>query len=80
MPKKSQEQCTNAALTKCLDFSRVEQHIAATHDIHVKTAEAMFGVPSNQVTSDMRRAARSANFAEMYGVSLQLMTNSREGL
>ncbi len=38
-------------------------------DIHSATAAAIFGKPLNQVTSDMRRNAKSINFGLVYGMS-----------
>ncbi len=48
-----------------------EQLIAAFkagHDIHAATASALFGVPLEQVTPEMRRAAKTVNFGIMYGL------------
>ncbi|MBX7067169.1 MAG: DNA polymerase I [Parachlamydiales bacterium] len=36
-------------------------------DIHVHTASLIYGVPENQVTSDMRKAAKTVNFGIVYG-------------
>lgn len=38
-------------------------------DIHAATAAKIFGVPHDQVTSDQRRIAKTANFGIMYGIS-----------
>ncbi|NYF25152.1 DNA polymerase I [Sporosarcina sp. JAI121] len=38
-------------------------------DIHTKTAMDVFGVDSESVTSDMRRAAKAVNFGIVYGIS-----------
>ncbi|HJV44189.1 MAG TPA: DNA polymerase I [Bacillota bacterium] len=65
------------------DYSQIElrvlAHIAgdenlkeAFHmnaDIHTKTAMDVFGVPREQVTSDMRRQAKAVNFGIVYGIS-----------
>ncbi len=40
----------------------------AGHDIHAATAAALFGVSINQVTPEMRRAAKVVNFGIMYGL------------
>jgi DNA polymerase-1 len=40
----------------------------AGHDIHAATAAALFGVPVEQVTPEMRRAAKVVNFGIMYGL------------
>ena len=38
-------------------------------DIHTQTASAVFGVPANMVTKEMRRAAKVVNFGIVYGIS-----------
>ncbi len=40
----------------------------AGQDIHAATAAALFGVPVEQVTPEMRRAAKVVNFGIMYGL------------
>lgn len=42
---------------------------AADEDIHTTTAAALFGVPEEQVTPEMRRRAKTINFAVIYGMS-----------
>lgn len=37
-------------------------------DIHTSTAATVFGVPVEQVTSDMRKKAKAVNFGIMYGI------------
>ncbi|HET8626566.1 MAG TPA: DNA polymerase I [Thermomicrobiales bacterium] len=65
------------------DYSQVELRILAHlsgdedliaafrrgEDIHRRTAAAVFNVPLEQVTSDQRRVAKSANFGIIYGLS-----------
>lgn len=38
-------------------------------DIHKKTAADVFGVPVDEVTSDMREASKAVNFGIIYGIS-----------
>jgi len=65
------------------DYSQVELRILAHfsedkklieafengEDIHARTAAEVYGVDIGEVTPEMRRAAKTANFAVIYGVS-----------
>lgn len=65
------------------DYSQVELRLMAhmssdpnmleafnnNEDIHAATAAKIYGVPLNEVTSDMRRKAKTANFGIIYGIS-----------
>ncbi|MGB3586913.1 MAG: DNA polymerase I [Tunicatimonas sp.] len=65
------------------DYSQVELRIMASfaqdetmidafqngQDIHAATASKIFDVPLDEVTPDMRRKAKTANFGIIYGVS-----------
>ncbi|KAA3633413.1 MAG: DNA polymerase I, partial [Calditrichaeota bacterium] len=65
------------------DYSQIELRILAHYaqdksllqafknneDIHKRTAAEVYGVTLEDVTSDMRRAAKTANFSIIYGVS-----------
>ncbi|WP_035756302.1 DNA polymerase I [Hugenholtzia roseola] len=66
-----------------VDYSQIELRImavfsqdqtmiesfAAGRDIHAATAAKIFQVPLEQVTADMRRQAKTANFGIIYGIS-----------
>ncbi|MBO9637541.1 MAG: DNA polymerase I [Siphonobacter aquaeclarae] len=65
------------------DYSQIELRIMAAfsgdasmmeafnrgEDVHKATASKVFNVPIDQVTSDMRRKAKTVNFGIIYGVS-----------
>ena len=65
------------------DYSQVELRIMAAlsgdpalvaafehkRDIHAETAARIYGVPRDEVTADMRRAAKTVNFGIIYGIS-----------
>jgi DNA polymerase I len=38
------------------------------HDIHTRTAAAIYGLPESEVNSDMRRNAKTVNFGVLYGM------------
>ena len=66
------------------DYSQIElrimAHLSNDHnmieafnsgaDIHAATAAKIYNVPLNEVTSDMRRKAKTANFGIIYGISV----------
>jgi DNA polymerase-1 len=65
------------------DYSQVELRIlahmsgdaglisafAGDLDIHTRTASELYGVPMEDVTSEMRRTAKTVNFGVIYGIS-----------
>ncbi len=67
----------------CADYSQIEPRILAhlsqdprllsvfaeEEDIHMATAMEIFGLPSSQITRDMRRAAKTVVFGIVYGIS-----------
>ncbi len=50
------------------DYNMTEAFISG-EDIHRKTAAAVFGVPEESVTDDMRKRAKAVNFGIIYGIS-----------
>ncbi len=66
------------------DYSQIELRIMAHlsgdenmidafrsgHDIHAATAAKIYKLPIEEVTSDMRRKAKTANFGIIYGISI----------
>ena len=66
------------------DYSQIELRIMAHlsgdknmldafnsgHDIHTATAAKIYKIPLNDVDSDMRRKAKTANFGIIYGISV----------
>lgn len=67
----------------CVDYSQVELRLIAEManvkalkqafkddvDIHALTASQVFGVPLDEVDSDLRRQAKAVNFGIIYGIS-----------
>lgn len=47
----------------------MQEAFRSGEDFHAVTASHVFGVPLNEVTSSMRRAAKAANFGIVYGIS-----------
>ena len=50
------------------DYNMKEAFICG-EDIHRKTASAVFGVPEESVTEEMRKKAKAVNFGIVYGIS-----------
>lgn len=48
---------------------RLLQAFAEDRDIHSATAMLLFGVPADGVTAELRRKAKTVNFAVLYGMS-----------
>jgi DNA polymerase I len=75
-----------------LDYSQIELRIVAQmagdeamlrafragQDIHAATAAAIYGVPLEAVTKDMRRHSKAINFGLIYGMSAFGLTRSTE--
>lgn len=70
-----------------IDYSQVELRVAAFlsgdtkmieifkngEDVHQGVASRVFGVPQNEVTSDMRRQAKVINFGILYGMGVNAL-------
>ena len=50
------------------DYNMKEAFISG-QDIHRKTASAVFGIPEEDVTEEMRKKAKAVNFGIVYGIS-----------
>jgi len=75
-----------------VDYSQIELRIVAHmardegmlaafragQDIHATTAAAIYNVPLDQVTKEMRRHAKAINFGLIYGMSAFGLTRSTE--
>lgn len=53
--------------------ARLVQSFEEGNDIHASVAALVFGVKENEVTSDMRRAAKVINFGIIYGMGVQAL-------
>jgi len=56
-------------LAHMADISTLKEAFANGDDIHAITASQMFGVPTTEVNSDLRRKAKTINFGIIYGIS-----------
>lgn len=56
-------------LCNMADVPSLTQAFLNGHDIHTSTASEIFGIPLDQVTSDLRRKAKAINFGIIYGIS-----------
>ena len=56
-------------LAHIADVPQLRQAFEDGIDIHAATASAMFGVPLEGMTSDLRRRAKTINFGIIYGIS-----------
>jgi DNA polymerase-1 len=56
-------------LAHIADIPQLQEAFANGVDIHAATASAMFGVPLDQMTGDLRRQAKTINFGIIYGIS-----------
>jgi DNA polymerase-1 len=56
-------------LAHLTDDERLTTAFLADKDIHKATASDVFGVPEEEITSDMRRVAKTVNFGIIYGLS-----------
>ena len=79
-------------LLVAVDYSQIELRIVAHmaqdktmiaafnagQDIHATTAAGIYGVPLEEVTKEMRRAAKAVNFGLIYGMSAFGLTRSTD--
>ncbi|MAC82041.1 MAG: DNA polymerase I [Rhodobacteraceae bacterium] len=56
-------------LAHIANIPELKQAFADGLDIHAMTASEMFGVPLDQMTTDVRRQAKAINFGVIYGIS-----------
>ena len=56
-------------LAHIADDYNMKEAFLSGDDIHKKTAAAVFGVPEEYVTSEMRKRAKAVNFGIIYGIS-----------
>ncbi len=56
-------------LAHVAEIDALKQAFADGLDIHAMTASEMFGVPLDEMTSDIRRQAKAINFGVIYGIS-----------
>ena len=56
-------------LAHIADIPQLQEAFAQGMDIHAATASAMFGVPVERMTPDLRRQAKTINFGIIYGIS-----------
>ncbi|MGO4526736.1 DNA polymerase I [Microvirga sp. 2MCAF35] len=56
-------------LAHIADIPQLQEAFAQGIDIHAATASAMFGVPLDHMTGDLRRQAKTINFGIIYGIS-----------
>ncbi|MBZ6077522.1 DNA polymerase I [Microvirga puerhi] len=56
-------------LAHIADIPQLQDAFAKGQDIHAATASAMFGVPLDKMTPDLRRQAKTINFGIIYGIS-----------
>ncbi len=56
-------------LAHIADDLTMRESFISGEDIHTSTAAAVFGVPTDEVTSEMRSRAKAVNFGIVYGIS-----------
>ncbi len=56
-------------IAEVADIPRLKKAFLEGEDIHARTASEVFGVPMNEMTSEIRRKAKAINFGIIYGIS-----------
>lgn len=56
-------------IAEMANIEALKEAFTAGHDIHAATASKVFGVPLDEMTSEIRRQAKAINFGIIYGIS-----------